>query len=644
MIKHRTPGWAVGGCLLLCLLASPASALQKVSLQLKWKHQFQFAGYYAAIEHGYYRAAGLEVELLPAQQGQDTVAAVIDGKADFGVGTSDLLLLRQRGEPVVVLGVVMQHSPLGLLALRNGSVRNIHDLADRPLMVEPNSAELLGFLANEGIASERLKIVPHSFDTNDLISGKVAAMSVYVTDEPFVLQRAGVNYQLFEPSVGGIDFYGDNLFTTEQRVAQSPEVVAAFREASLKGWRYAMSHPEEMVQLILSKYSTRHSAEHLRFEAAEMQRLMRPDLVDVGYMSEGRWQHIASVYRELGMMPGNLKLEGFLYDPNERGSLIWQPWVWVWLLLSAIALLLALAFFRLSRRLASSEAWLQMLFDHAPTALVQIDEGGRVVGWSHQAQQTFGWRRDEVLGRSINDFMVPPEEIQAVGNLFNLLEQRSVQQHENWNLTKSGRKILCDWRNVVLPAVRGRGRMVVSMAIDITDRKRMENRLKELVHTDLLTGVANRTLFYDQFERTIKLAARRRARLALMFVDLDDFKAVNDRFGHESGDSVLQVTVARIRGCIRSTDILARHGGDEFVVLLEDCGDMATITDIADKIVQSVTRPIPLPSGGDAQIGASVGVSLYPDHGEDCDALTRSADRAMYLVKETGKKGYRIAE
>ncbi|WP_426415839.1 ABC transporter substrate-binding protein [Aestuariirhabdus sp. LZHN29] len=634
-------GWLT---LLLGLFSGPVLALQSVTLQLKWKHQFQFAGYYAAIENGYYRAAGLDVNVVQAQEGEDPIQAVIDGKAEFGVGTSDLLLLRQRGEPVVVLGVVFQHSPLGLLARGDGSVRNVHDLADKPLMIEANSAELFAYLSSEGISSSRLDIVHHSFDIEDLLSGNVAAMSVYVTDEPFALKQAGVRYQLFEASEGGVDFYGDNFFTTEQMIAQSPKVVAAFREATLKGWRYAMDHPEELVQVIQSKYSDRHSTDHLRFEAQEMQRLLRPDLVDVGYMSEGRWQHIAGIYHEQGMLPENANLEGFLYDPTAADSVIWQPWVWVWLLLTSVALLLVMAFYRLNRRLSGSEAWLQMILDHAPTALVQIDGRGCVQVWNQQAQQTFGWRRDEVIGRTLNDFLIPEEEQKGVNETLQSLAQRSVQQHENWNLTKSGRKILCDWRNVALPSTSSQGRMVVAMAIDITERKRMETRLHELAHSDLLTGVANRTLFYDQFERAIKLAARRSARLALMFVDLDDFKAVNDCFGHESGDAVLQVTVARIRGCIRSTDILARHGGDEFVVLLEDCGENKIITDIATKIVNAVTRPIPLPSGDTAQIGASIGISLYPQHGEDSDALTRSADKAMYRVKGSGKQGYQIAE
>ncbi|MCL6419655.1 ABC transporter substrate-binding protein [Aestuariirhabdus haliotis] len=629
--------------LMLACLVSPVYALEKVTLQLKWKHQFQFAGYYAAIEHGYYRAAGLDVKVREAVEGKDPVRSVLDGNAEFGVGTSDLLLMFQRGEPVVVLGVVYQHSPLGLMVLRDGPVRNVHDLAGKPLMIEPNSAELFAFMEEEGIASTRLDIVHHSFDVQDLLSGKVDGLSVYVTDEPFLLKQAGVDYHIYEASQGGIDFYGDNFFTTRKMLQQAPETVAAFRDATMKGWRYAMDHPEEMVQLILAKYSTRHSADHLRFEAREMQRLLRHDLVDAGYMSRARWEHIASIYEKQGMLSDNVNLDDFLYDQIQPEGTLVQAWVWVWLMVMLASLLLIVAFYRLNSRLRDSERWLTTLFDHAPTALVQINSQGLVEGWSYQAEQVFGWRRDEVMGRNINDFLVPIEEQQGVEMVLEGMGARNVQHHENWNLTKSGRKILCDWHNVVLSSA-SRGRVVVSMAMDITERKRMEARLHELAHTDLLTGVANRTLFYDQFARAIQLANRRKAQLALMFVDLDDFKEVNDLYGHESGDSVLQVTVARIRGCIRGTDILARHGGDEFVVLLEDCGNRDIIDDIASKIVDAVSRPIPLPSGATAQIGTSIGISLYPDNGDDCDTLMRAADRAMYQVKAKSKQGYQIGD
>jgi ABC-type nitrate/sulfonate/bicarbonate transport system substrate-binding protein len=300
--------------MLLCPLS--AAATDKVRLQLKWQHQFQFAGYYAAQAQGYYQAAGIEVEIVPSQPGEDSVQMVLQGKAEFGVGSTELLLLREQGAPVVVLAVVFQHSPLSLMTLKQRGMQNIHDLVGRRIMIEPGSSELYAYLNKEGISSDKFTLLSHGFHVKDLLAGNVDAMSTYITDEPFELSRAGQEYLLYSPRAVGIDFYGDNLFTTESQLKRKPEMVKAFRETSLKGWEYAMQHPEELVELINSRYSRRHSLEHLRFEASQMVPLLQANLVEIGHMSPGRWRHIAETYAELGMMKPDFDLKGFLYDPN----------------------------------------------------------------------------------------------------------------------------------------------------------------------------------------------------------------------------------------------------------------------------------------------------------------------------------------
>lgn len=293
----------------------------RVRLQLKWTHQFQFAGYYAAIERGYYREAGLEVQVVEAKPGMDAAQVVLKGGAEFGVGTSDVILLRSRGEPVVVLAAIYQHSPLVLLARRGQGVDDLHDLHDKPVMIEPGSAELFAYFKYEGVDPSKLRIEHHTFDVNDLISGRVAGMSGYQTDEPFTLRRAGVDYLAFTPRAGGIDFYGDNLFTTEAQVRAHPDRVKAFRAASLRGWDYALAHPEEMIELILKKYPGTKDREHLRFEAAQTIQLMHPGLIETGHMNPGRWQHMIDTYAEFKMLAAPVALKDLLYDSNERPDL-----------------------------------------------------------------------------------------------------------------------------------------------------------------------------------------------------------------------------------------------------------------------------------------------------------------------------------
>jgi two-component system sensor histidine kinase/response regulator len=183
-------------------------------------------------------------------------------------------------------------------------------------MIEPGSAELHAYLRNEGISADKFTLVPHTFDVQELLSGAVDAMSVYVTDEPFALKQAGRDYLLYSPRAVGIDFYGDNLFTTEDLLQRQPELVRKFREASLKGWDYAMQHQEEVARLIHDRYSQRHSLEHLRFEARQMESLLQTALIEVGHMNPGRWRNIAEVYAEMGMLRRDFDLTGSSTIPS----------------------------------------------------------------------------------------------------------------------------------------------------------------------------------------------------------------------------------------------------------------------------------------------------------------------------------------
>ena len=304
-----------------------AQPLEKVRLQLKWTHQFQFAGYYAALHQGYYREAGLDVELVEAQPGRDPTHEVLAGHAEYGVGNSDLLLLRHKGEPVVVLAAIFQHSPMVLLVRAASGVTDLQGLHDRELMMlASESAELFAYFKFEGIDPAKLRIRSHSLNIEDFVAGRVDGMSAYGTDEPWNLRQRGVPFLQFTPRAGGIDFYGDNLFTTEAEIARHPARVRAFREASLRGWDYALKHPEEMVDLILRLYPRKMTREHLRFEATQTGILMHPGLIEVGHMNPGRWRHMAETYAEFNMLPRDFSLAGFLYDPDPRPDYAWIYW------------------------------------------------------------------------------------------------------------------------------------------------------------------------------------------------------------------------------------------------------------------------------------------------------------------------------
>jgi two-component sensor histidine kinase/ABC-type nitrate/sulfonate/bicarbonate transport system substrate-binding protein len=291
--------------------------LEKVALQLKWRHQFQFAGYYMAKEKGYYRDAGLDVEIREADPSTQFTDEVVSGRAQYGVNNTDLLIDRiRRGKKVVVLSVLFQHSPNVLLSLAKSGLQSPKDFVGRRVMISADAeAEILSMFSSESIPRGRIDFIPHSWNLDDLVAGRVDAISAYSTNESITLASRGIACSTIKPITYGIDFYGDCLFTSEAELKAHTERAAAFLAASLKGWDYALDHVDEACDLILAKYSTEKPKEALLAEAKAMDDLIVHKLVPVGFMNPGRWRRIADTYAALGSLPRNYKLDGFLFDP-----------------------------------------------------------------------------------------------------------------------------------------------------------------------------------------------------------------------------------------------------------------------------------------------------------------------------------------
>lgn len=457
---------------LCCLPLSPLHAqsilptMTPVSVSLKWTHQFQFAGYYMAKQQGYYQQAGLDVSFLEAEPSIDPIQRVLQGQAQFGVGTSDLIQNRVQGEPVVVLGVIFQHSPIGVATL-NPEIKHLEDLRNRKVMIEENSAELFATLQKQGLQAQDLILHRHRLSVQDLIAGKVDGMSIYKTTELADLQQANLPYKVFYPLNFGIDFYGDNLFTTEAMVQDNLELVEAFRQASFRGWQYAMTNQEETIRHILSEYVTDRSYEQLQFEAKIMEELLQPERIYPGNMTEMHWKEIAKTYQELGFIDAMPDFKRFLYQPEVKVAEIQQKLVWVSsVLMLSIALLLAVLY--LFKRIHTQKSEFRSLVRQAPLSVLVLNQRGDVLQWNTQAEQTFGWSEAEVLGKNVYDFLVTHEDVQAVRTLLQQTAQDNRRlQIINRNQTKCGQQVTCSWTNSLF-GEPGSGK-VICMAFELSD-------------------------------------------------------------------------------------------------------------------------------------------------------------------------------
>jgi diguanylate cyclase (GGDEF)-like protein/PAS domain S-box-containing protein len=189
----------------------------------------------------------------------------------------------------------------------------------------------------------------------------------------------------------------------------------------------------------------------------------------------------------------------------------------------------------------------------------------------------------------------------------------------------------------------GTGRLThrVSVFSDISALKKSQEELEKLVHFDTLTGLPNRTLFHDRLEHAIERSGRKGHKTALLFLDIDGFKNVNDSFGHEAGDAMLKIVAERLKRCVRADDTVCRLGGDEFAVVLSDIKDETDVIDVVRKILETAQTPFQI-EGGVAHVSASVGVAIHPHDGNDATELMRNADAAMYGAKEAGRDAYRF--
>ncbi|HTI47781.1 MAG TPA: diguanylate cyclase [Casimicrobiaceae bacterium] len=333
--------------------AAPANTTP-LRLQLKWRHQFQFAGFYTALEKGYYRQAGLDVTITPLQPGTDPVDIVLARGADLGVASSELVLRYAKGDPVVVLATIFQHSPLALFVRSDIGIETPQDLAGHKVALAPWESEIFAYLQREHVSISQLQIVEHDHTVDSLLKGRVDALAGYETDESYYLQRSGRAFRQFTPRSSGVDFYGDTLFTTRAMVNEHPERIEAFVAASLRGWEYALAHQDEIATLIHAKYAPDLPVEKLRFEAASMLPLVRTDLVELGHTHIARWQHIFDVYRGLGLAGagGDVDLSGLIYRRAQPTDWRWLLWVLAVAALSlAVLTWIARRFYRITGRL-----------------------------------------------------------------------------------------------------------------------------------------------------------------------------------------------------------------------------------------------------------------------------------------------------
>lgn len=694
--------------------------LPPITIQLKWKHQFQFAGYYAAVEQGYYQQAGYQVNLKAADPSINPIERVLSGEADYGIANAELVLYHLNGEPLTAIAAIIQHSPIVLMSLKKNNILSPQDLIGKRVMYSSGhyGANTLGILLKEGIKESQIESVPLSYNLDDLISGKVDAMVGYVTDQPFQLSQRGIEYNLIDPRAYGIDFYGDVLFTSSQRVEQNAKEVEAIRLATIKGWQYAIAHREELIDLIKHKYQSELSLEELNYEAEETIKLIVPKLVDLGHINPGRWQHIADSFISLGMTEGQLDTDSFIYshDKNEASQVIRNIFQIIGIIILCSGLFISVLFYFnknlkravnektmyltkanrelivYTKQLKDKEDELHTLNAELEKRIITRTETINQINYelTHEIKQ----RRDrEVSLLLLSKAIESSSSVVLIINKDHLISYASSAFQKltgSVQMNLEGQPISILEKKLSLPTIPSKALnaqnlspndeglieselkcidangdshwMKTSISLlkseedpeqaeishyviifeDITKIKNHRDEMERMALYDTLTGLENRLLFNKRLESVIENAKRNMVKTALLFIDIDNFKTVNDSLGHKAGDIILKTVAQRLGEHVRQNDSIARISGDEFTVLLTNIKNYEDASKVTQNIIDAFEQAPVIVDSQEVFVTLSIGISVTPEDSLDAATLIHNADIAMYQAKQGGRNGYQF--
>jgi len=283
----------------------------------------------------------------------------------------------------------------------------------------------------------------------------------------------------------------------------------------------------------------------------------------------------------------------------------------------------------------------RLVFESVSEGVMVTDDRGRILVVNPTFCELTGFREDEVLGQGAGILSSGTHDAAFYQAMWDSLKSLGRWAGEIVNRRKDGQHYT-EWLSIVaVEEASRRATRYVGLFSDITERKREEERIRRMAHFDLLTGLPNRALFLDRLKRALSRVDRRGGDLALLFLDLDRFKPINDLHGHAFGDQVLIEAARRMTASVRAVDMVSRHGGDEFVILIEASDAREAAANVAAKLIDTISQPYTV-WGREVVLGASLGVAIYPEDGKSADALLESADAALYNAKRAGRGQFRF--
>jgi len=742
---------------------------ERVSLQLQWKHQFQFAGYYIAKEKGFYKDVGLKVEIKEFDFSIDTANEIKQNRATYGIGRSSLMIDEASVLDIVLLSAIFQSSPAVILATKSSNIKNINDFKNKRIMVTSdasNSVSIQAMINKQNINIDKMIKQKHSFNIDDLINNKTDLMLSYISNEPFVLEERGIEYTIFDPKDYGFDFYSDILFTSKNEINNHRQRAKNFNDASLKGWEYAFLNIEETVDIIFNKYNTQNkSKESLIFEAKKLKELAYYKTDKLGTIDIHKAQRIYDIYNVMGLTRNNIDINELIYKfdstddlqltrdeekyiknnkiirmcnnavlaPIEfanngdyddmRGISIdilklienefdikfinikTENWTQsqeylkdkrCYILPSAIKSISTskyanfttpyletksaiftkkdsayyVSFDDVSDRSISlvknSGVSEYLLTKYPKLKIMEVDSAQKAMKSVENGKVYFTTELSEVGIEILREYAL--DSIHIAGYVDNIYKIRIAVRNDDILLLnilnkyistitdKQHKQIYTKW---VKPLIKEKvidhtlvwQIILVSILIILIilywylktlkiNKKLLETekKLKLLASTDSMTKLYNRRFFLSTSEHTLELSKRNKSSTSVIILDIDDFKKVNDTYGHKVGDDVIVTLASLLTKYTRRSDMVCRWGGEEFTILLPET-NLKGALNIAEKI-RHETEKLYINTFSDKKLKftVSIGVSLIDKQGDlTIENSIHRADEALYEAKHNGK-------
>ncbi|NQZ54123.1 MAG: diguanylate cyclase [Piscirickettsiaceae bacterium] len=737
---------------LFSIISHATATLEKVSLQLDWKYQFEFAGFIMAKEKGFYEDEGLDVEILEYIEDIDIVDSVLSGQHNYGIHNSSIVIHEGQLKPAILMATYFQRSPLVLVTSKE--IKQPKDLIGKKIMgtIDELKYSSVALMLNHFFVNDtNSTFQPHSFNIDDFAQHKVDAMTAFRTNELFELNKQNIEYNILDPADYGFSMSAVDLFTSLSEALSHPNRTRKFVKASNKGWAYALSHPEETITLIYNHYSNKKSIESLRFEAEITKKMMLLDFFEIGESNKELSLRVLKQLQHTGLLPTTVKLGDFrledvlnkfnrdinftdkqwqyLYNKKEITMCIdpdWMPFESIengrhigitadiikdfnqqlpipirmietkdWQESLSKAKQRQCDIFSLAAKTPERSQYMDFTAPYldipivmatrmdtifindiaeikdkklgvvkgyaiAETLRVKIPginiidveslsdglarvENGELFGYidnllviSNSIQKDFisilkiSSRLDDHVELAIGTRNDQPQLNQVFEILVKNISDAKLQPiYNKWVAVQP--KASLDYKLLwkLLIAL-----LLVSLGyfLHIFKLKNLNAQLLTLSTTDKLTGLYNRVRIDELLIQKKADVDRYGIEVALILLDIDLFKNVNDDYGHLTGDAVLIEFAQILKHYVRETDYVGRWGGEEFIIICPNIG-IKDASLLADKLLQQIQTHSFSIIGS---LTASTGLSQMTTELSINDALS-NADKALYQSKKNGR-------